>query len=156
MLLRHLKALVSRGPQPSLLFRNQCLSHLGQERLLILNHLGKLPPDEKTLDRLGDEAATTVAAGTLTTAWTLSIAMYYLLTMPELLQKLKTELAAAIPDPSTNAPLATIENLPYLTAVVQEAIRLGYGGSGRVCALPVARFPFKWEPIQPKLSRHVL
>lgn len=109
----------------------------------------KLPAEEKTLLRLGDEAATTgknwpfpwskdqlltsaVAAGTLTTAWTLSVVIYYLLTMPELLRKLKTELAKAVPDPSTNPPLTTVENLPYLTACVQEAIRLGYGASGRI------------------------
>jgi cytochrome P450 len=56
----------------------------------ILN--SKLPPEEKAIARLGDEAAVTIAAGTLTTSWTLSIALYYLLTMPEVLQKLKTEL----------------------------------------------------------------
>jgi cytochrome P450 len=56
----------------------------------ILN--SKLPPEEKTLARLGDEASVTLAAGTLTTSWTLSIALYYLLTLPEVLQKLKTEL----------------------------------------------------------------
>jgi cytochrome P450 len=71
-------------------------------------------------------------AGTLTTSWTLSLAMYYLLTTPSILQKLKTELDTAIPNPSKSPPLATVDNLPYLTAVVQEAIRLGYGGSGRI------------------------
>jgi cytochrome P450 len=53
-------------------------------------------------------------AGTLTTSWTLSLAMYYLLTTPTILQKLKTELDTAIPDPSNSPPLATVENLPYL------------------------------------------
>jgi cytochrome P450 len=56
----------------------------------ILN--SKLPPEEKTIARLGDEAGVTLAAGTLTTSWTLSIALYYLLTMPSILQNLKTEL----------------------------------------------------------------
>lgn len=74
-------------------------------------------------------------AGTLTTSWTLSLATYYLLTKPSVLQKLKTELQAAIPDLSTPPPLATLENLPYLTAVVQEAIRLGYGASGRITSI---------------------
>jgi cytochrome P450 len=56
----------------------------------ILN--SKLPPEEKTLARLGDEASVTVAAGTLTTSWTLSVALYYLLTSPPVLKNLKTEL----------------------------------------------------------------
>jgi cytochrome P450 len=56
----------------------------------ILN--SKLPPEEMTLARLGDEATTTVAAGTITTAWTLSVAIYYLLTSPSVLKSLKTEL----------------------------------------------------------------
>lgn len=56
----------------------------------ILN--SKLPPKEKTLARLGDEASVTLAAGTLTSSWTLSIAIYYLLTMRPVLEKLKTEL----------------------------------------------------------------
>jgi cytochrome P450 len=56
----------------------------------ILN--SKLPPEEKTLARLGDEASVTLAAGTLTTSWTLSVAIYYLLTSPSILKNLKTEL----------------------------------------------------------------
>jgi len=56
----------------------------------ILN--SKLPPEEKAIPRLGDEASVTLAAGTLTTSWTLSVALYYLLTTPSVLQKLKAEL----------------------------------------------------------------
>ncbi len=61
--------------------------------------------------------------------------MYYLLTTPSILQKLKLELESAIPDPSINPSLAIIENLSYLEAVTQEAIRLSYGASGRVAAI---------------------
>jgi cytochrome P450 len=92
----------------------------------------KLPPEEKTIARLGDEAGVAISAGTLTTSWTLSLAVYYLLTTPSVLQKLKVELEAAIPDASVHPNLTVIENLPYLTACVQEAIRLGYGASGRI------------------------
>jgi len=56
----------------------------------ILN--SKLPPEENTLARLGDEASVTLAAGTLTTSWTLSVALYYLLKSPSILKNLKTEL----------------------------------------------------------------
>ncbi len=60
----------------------------------ILN--SKLPPEEKTLARLGDEATVTLAAGTLTTAWTLSVAIYHLLTSPSILKKLKAELEKGV------------------------------------------------------------
>ncbi|KAF8849558.1 putative benzoate 4-monooxygenase cytochrome P450 [Acephala macrosclerotiorum] len=93
----------------------------------------KLPLEEKSIDRLADEAGVTLAAGTLTTAWVLAVAIYYMVANPTLLRKLKTELEAAIPDPSSHTPLATLDTLPYLRAVVQESIRLGYGAPGRVC-----------------------
>ena len=92
----------------------------------------KLPPEEKSISRLGDEASLTIAAGTLTTAWTLTLAMYHLLSSPSILQKLKLELVSAISNTSDEPSLATIEKLPYLGACVQEAIRLSYGASGRV------------------------
>lgn len=38
----------------------------------------------------------------------------------------------AIPDPETRASLPVLEKLPYLVAVVQEAIRLSYGVSSRL------------------------
>jgi cytochrome P450 len=108
-------------------------SATGEQRTIFQEILNsKLPREEKRIDRLGDEAATTVAAGTVTTAWTLSIAVYHLLTMPKILRKLKIELESANHDPSTHCSLASVENIPYLTAVVQEAIRLGYGASGRI------------------------
>lgn len=106
----------------------------GQNRTIFHEILdSKLPSEEKALSRLGDEAAVTLAAGTLTTAWVLSVAIYFLVATPSILEKLKTELDASIPDPSSHMPLATIETLPYLRACVQEAIRLGYGAPGRVC-----------------------
>jgi cytochrome P450 len=37
-----------------------------------------------------------------------------------------------MPDPSAHVSLATLEQLPYLTACVQESLRLGYGASDRV------------------------
>ncbi|KUJ12960.1 cytochrome P450 [Mollisia scopiformis] len=93
----------------------------------------KLLPEEKFLDRLADEAAVTLSAGTLTTAWVLAVAIYYMLANPLLLKKQKLELEAAIPDPSQHTPLATLDTRPYLRAVIQESIRLGYGAPGRVC-----------------------
>lgn len=87
----------------------------------ILN--SKLPPEEKTSTRLWQDGQVTVIAGTLTTAWALSVITYHLLTIPAVLQKLKVELATAIPDPSSPLPLSALEQLPYLTACIQEGLR---------------------------------
>ncbi|KAL2850213.1 cytochrome P450 [Aspergillus pseudoustus] len=92
----------------------------------------KLPPEEKTLPRLADEAAVTLAAGTLTTAWDLTVAMYHIVADPSIARKLRAELVDAIPDPAVHTPLPVLENLPYLRGCVQEAIRLGKGVPGRI------------------------
>ena len=73
-----------------------------------------------------------VGAGTLTTSWALSVATYHLLASPRILAKLKTELKSAIPDSETYVSLSQLEKLPYLVAVVQEAIRLSYGVCSRL------------------------
>ena len=92
-----------------------------------------LPESDKSTNRLKDEAAIVVGAGTLTTSWALSVATYHLLTSPRILRKLKTELESAIPDSDDPvAPLSVLESLPYLTAVIQEAVRLSYGVASRL------------------------
>jgi cytochrome P450 len=60
------------------------------------------------------------------------LATYHLLATPRILAKLKTELQAAIPDPDAPIALPVLEKLPYLVAVVQEAIRLSYGVASRL------------------------
>ncbi len=68
-----------------------------------------------------------MSAGTVTTAWALPVTVYYLLTNPDILRKLKQELNEAILDPSEATPLVELEQLPYLTGVIQEGLRLSYG-----------------------------
>ena len=91
-----------------------------------------LPESDKSVSRLKDEAAIVVGAGTLTTSWALTIATYHLLASPDVLAKLKKELISAIPDPDTPVALPTLEKLPFLAAVVKEAIRLSYGVASRL------------------------
>jgi len=96
----------------------------------------KLSPEEKSVDRLTEEAQVIVVAGAETTAWALVVAVYHLLANPSLLQRLKIELAQAIPDPSIMTPQTTLENLPYLSAVIKECLRLSYGASSRLQRVP--------------------
>ncbi|MCJ1266070.1 hypothetical protein MMC22_005952 [Lobaria immixta] len=90
-----------------------------------------LPESEKAISRLLQEAEIIIQAGQDTTASTLSAITYQLLANPEKLSKLKKELADAIPD-STNPPTCKqVENLPYLSAVIQEVLRLHPGATFR-------------------------
>lgn len=58
------------------------------------------------------------------TGLTLAFLTFELLANPSCLAKLKTELAEAMPDLNSLPTCATVENLPYLSAVVQETLRL--------------------------------
>ncbi|TQN71801.1 N-acetyltryptophan 6-hydroxylase ivoC [Colletotrichum shisoi] len=91
-----------------------------------------LPPREKTVSRLGQDGQILVQGGTLTTSWTLSLAVFHLLNRPSTLRRLRDELFAAIPDRDAVVPLAELENLPYLRGVVKESLGLGFGTSSRL------------------------
>ncbi|KAF3480353.1 cytochrome P450 [Arthroderma uncinatum] len=94
----------------------------------------KLPSEEKAPARLAGEAQVLVSAGSETTARALTNACFYLLTSPDVLATLKTELESAIP--ATNfkngVALECVQQLPYLTAVIKESLRLSYGVVGRL------------------------
>lgn len=96
-----------------------------------------LPDEEKSMARLSDDAQMLVMAGTLTTSATLELIMFWLLSQPATLQKLKEELTAAIPNLEAvgSIPLPTLEGLPYLTAVIKEGLRLSYGVSCRLARI---------------------
>jgi hypothetical protein len=91
-----------------------------------------LPESEKEPKRIWQDGYVTVVAGTLTTADALTWAVYGLLANPQCLVTLKEELATAFPDANASPSLLTLENLPYLTAVLYEALRLSNGVSMRL------------------------
>lgn len=61
-----------------------------------------LPPHDKGLNRLEDEAFGIMGAATETTAWALTTAWYYIVSQPLKMKRLQDELKAALPD--TTAP----------------------------------------------------
>lgn len=83
-----------------------------------------LPPAEKTAQRLMDEGMILIGAGGDTTAHTLTVLWFNLLTNPEALAKLTNELKEAIPDPQNPPSWIQLEQLPYLRAVITEAHRI--------------------------------
>ena len=96
----------------------------------------KLPEEDKTVDRLADEALSVVSAGNETVSWALTVATYHILASPHILHNLKTELLSAIPHPSETIPATKLEQLPYLNAIYKEALRLSYGMSCRLQRIP--------------------
>ena len=92
-----------------------------------------LPPSDKTDSRLANEAQTVIGGGIVTTSWATTNAVFYLLSQPETLSKLQSELREAIP--SLSAPDAfkfeKLEKLPYLTGCIKEGVRFSFGISGR-------------------------
>ena len=91
-----------------------------------------LPSEEKTADRLQDEGQILIGAGSETTAKSLSIITFYLLDDKQKLEKLRTELKTVMPTPTSSVKLTALEQLPYLTAVINEGIRLMYGVTTRL------------------------
>jgi cytochrome P450 len=91
-----------------------------------------LPPQEKTIGRLGAEAQQLTIAGSETVAWAMTTAVYHLIDNPSILKKLRAELDKAIPDPTSIPDSLYLEKLPYLNACVREGIRLSTGVSVRL------------------------
>ncbi|KAI0095562.1 cytochrome P450 [Nemania sp. FL0031] len=79
----------------------------------------KLAPSDKLLGRVFDEVSTTTGAGFETTAAVLRNAAFHIYSNPRILQRLRVELSTA-----PNHDCKTLEQLPYLTAIIMEAMRL--------------------------------
>jgi cytochrome P450 len=66
----------------------------------------------------------------LNAAYTLTCCLYQLLAHPDEVKKLKEELIKAIPKPD-HILLSQVDSLPYLNAIIQEAVRLHPGVMAR-------------------------
>ncbi|KAF3058041.1 Trichodiene oxygenase [Daldinia childiae] len=74
---------------------------------------------------MGQEGFEIILAGAETTSQTLATAAYNILTNPDsVLSRLQAELNEAMPDPNSRLPLKLLENLPWLTAVIKESLRV--------------------------------
>ncbi|KAL8647455.1 MAG: hypothetical protein Q9210_005552 [Variospora velana] len=86
---------------------------------------------EKDDDYLQDEAQSIVGAGTVTTGHILALLHFYIIDTPGVRSRLQAELAQlAASDPSPT--WSKLEKLAYLSAVITEGLRIGYGVAGRV------------------------
>ncbi|TKA72784.1 hypothetical protein B0A49_03538 [Cryomyces minteri] len=80
-----------------------------------------------TTGSLRDEAQTVLFAGADTVGNTLMLGSFHLMKQPKAYQALKEELVGVWPVMERAPDLRTLERLPYLTAVIKEALRLTSG-----------------------------
>lgn len=76
-----------------------------------------LPALEKSAKRLGEEGFVIIAAGGETTGRVLTAAFYYLLSNPDSLRRLRTQLEEAMPDSQQTLELNALEQLPWLVSI---------------------------------------
>ncbi|KAJ9669390.1 hypothetical protein H2201_000257 [Coniosporium apollinis] len=91
-----------------------------------------LPPEEKSISRLCEEANVLIGAGSETSAKALTHTIFYLSSNPEILRRLREEITAVMPDASAIPCWSVLEQLPYFTAVVTEGLRLSYSITTRL------------------------
>ena len=90
-----------------------------------------IPESEKQTQRLTDEAMVILIAGSETTASTLAAITYHLLADRKLLDRLRAELVTAMPNQNELPVASKLDSLPFLNALIQEAVRLYPGATHR-------------------------
>ena len=90
-----------------------------------------LPAREKALQRLTDEGAILLIAASETPAKVLSLIFFHLMSTPQTMQRLRTELDGAKIHSAHALELSQLEQLRYMTAVIKEGLRLHSGISAR-------------------------
>ncbi|KAF2965248.1 hypothetical protein GQX73_g8312 [Xylaria multiplex] len=87
-----------------------------------------MPASEKSEERLAKEAQLLLGGGTVTSARTISCAAYYILTRSDVAKRLREELKNPMTEWPTHVPTwAELERLPFLQAVIKEALRVDFG-----------------------------
>ncbi|KAI1754811.1 cytochrome protein [Xylaria castorea] len=91
-----------------------------------------IPRSEVTQERLHHEAIGIVGAGIETTMRTLTISVYHIVDNPSTCHRLREELFTAIPDAEKVPSWEILQQLPFLTACIEESLRLAYGVVQRI------------------------
>ncbi|TRM68171.1 cytochrome P450 [Schizophyllum amplum] len=102
-------------------------SHETVYHLLMQAHPDKGFAEVPSRASLLDEATNLQAAGSHTVAATCIVGFYHILNNKDVYHRLFAELKEAIPDVHDSIRFEDVEKLPYLTAVIKEALRLSHG-----------------------------
>ncbi|KAI1750738.1 cytochrome P450 [Xylaria castorea] len=87
-----------------------------------------MPASEKSEERLTKEAQLLLGGGTVTSARAISCASFYILTRPDITKRLSEELRQPMAEWPSHVPTwADLERLPFLQAVIKEALRVDFG-----------------------------
>lgn len=86
-----------------------------------------LPPNEKSLDRLWQEGQTIIGAGTETTSFALTVTLFHILSNASIKAALLDELNPLLARTAGKPSFTQLEQLPYLTGICLEGLRLSYG-----------------------------
>lgn len=92
----------------------------------LFHHVAKsdMPASEKSEERLAKEAQLILGGGTVTSARVISCATFYILTRPDIMRRLNEELRKPMAEWPSHVPTwGELEKLPFLQAVVKEALR---------------------------------
>ncbi|KAJ5665071.1 uncharacterized protein N7477_007519 [Penicillium maclennaniae] len=90
-----------------------------------------MPQHMRTPNRLADEGLALIIGGTETTARSLGLGMYHLLRNENIIAKLREELRSVMPTPESRPTWNQLEQLPYLSAVISEILRVSTGIASR-------------------------
>ena len=77
-----------------------------------------LPDSEKSVDRIAQEGFVMISAGGETTSRVLSMALFHIVTNPQVLERLQKEVTLAMPDPTKIPTVKELEELTYLVRIL--------------------------------------
>ncbi|RLL95402.1 hypothetical protein CFD26_102729 [Aspergillus turcosus] len=90
-----------------------------------------MPAHMRRPERLMNEGFSLVIGGTETTARALALSTWHLYTREDIRNKLREELKQVMPTPDTKPTWNRLEQLPYLSGVIAESLRLSTGIASR-------------------------
>ncbi|KAI1799353.1 cytochrome P450 [Daldinia bambusicola] len=94
-----------------------------------------LPEEEKTDARMAHDAQLIILAGESTTGHSLGAILFELLSHPDIYDKVRWEVLAALSDDDVVPPFAKVQNLQFFNAVIQEGLRLHPGVVSRMARI---------------------
>ena len=87
---------------------------------------------DRSIDRLEAEGMSVITAGSNTTAHTLSIITFHVISNASILSRLQEELKTSTTQQDVHLTWTRLEKLPFLTAVITEGLRWSYGVTMRL------------------------